>query len=81
MARFRPVAVIGFLFIGLIILDVVLTVLDALVHGRWFIGENFYGLPIGTYMAAAVLLIVGVILLLFGGSKLLATIRRRFSRN
>jgi hypothetical protein len=58
------IAAIGYVFLGLIFCGMVLTLILAHRAGQPFYGRNVYGLAVGTYSTAAVLLIaacVGVV--------------------
>ena len=55
------VATVGYLLVGLIVCGLVLTIVLALLAGHPFYGRNVYGLPLGTYSTAAVLMIAAVI--------------------
>lgn len=61
------IAAIGYVFVGLILCGMVLTLMLALRAGQPFYGQNVYGLAVGTYSTAAVLLIavcIGVVWLI-----------------
>ena len=63
--RHKALKLTGWFLCGLVFAGVVAMVIIALITGKAFVGVNYYGLPIGTYCAAAVLtvtLICSVIL-------------------
>ena len=55
------VATVGYVLVGLIIFGLVLTIVAALLMGNPFYGRNAYGLLLGTYSSAAVVIIAGVV--------------------
>jgi hypothetical protein len=70
------VATVGYALVGLIVGGLVLTIILALLAGQPFYGRNVYGLPLGTYSTAAVLVIAGVI----GVVRLVQKARQRHGR-
>ena len=58
------VKVVGFLLIGGCLLGLALTTISAWRAGKPTIGENFYGMPVGTVEAAAVLAVGAVALVI-----------------
>jgi polyferredoxin len=79
MVRHKTIKVVGYGLFGLIVTGLVMTVIAAWIQGRPFIGENFYGLPIGTYSTAAVMVLVVLIGIVWLNAKAIATFRRRRS--
>lgn len=67
---------IGFSLLGIAFVGIGLSVLVALMNGKPNVGTNVYGLPIGTYSTAAVLIMVIVILAVFGASRLVRLIKQ-----
>ena len=55
------VAMVGYLLVGVIVCGLALTIVLALLAGHPFYGRTVYGLPLGTYSTAAVLIIAAVI--------------------
>lgn len=55
------IATVGYLLVSLIVGGLVLAIVLALRAGHPSYGRNVYGLPLGTYSTAAVLVIAGVI--------------------
>ncbi len=76
----RLLKAIGFSLLGLVFVGIGLSVLLALVNGKPNVGTNYYGLPIGTYSTAAVLIMVVVILAVFGATRLFRSLKRRAAR-
>ncbi|HEY2357193.1 MAG TPA: hypothetical protein VGH86_07065 [Phenylobacterium sp.] len=72
----RLLKAVGFSLLGLAFVGFCLSVLVALMNGKPNIGTNFYGLPIGTYSTAAVLLMGVVIWLVFGATRLLRLLKQ-----
>jgi hypothetical protein len=66
----RFLKAIGFSLLGLALAGIGLSVSLALMNGKPNVGTNYYGLPIGTYSSAAVLIVVVAILLVFGTCRL-----------
>lgn len=67
------IATIGYLFVGLIVLGLSLTIVTAARFGQPFYGDNAYGLPVGTYSTGAIMVIAGCI----GVVRLIQVTRRR----
>ena len=61
MRRRGVIATVGYLLVGLILIGLVLTIALAFSTGHPFYGRNVYGLPLGTYSTAAVLVIAAAI--------------------
>ncbi len=64
--RHKVLKLTGWFLFGLVLAGVVATVGAALVTGKAFVGVNYYGLPIGTYCAAATLTVALICLLILG---------------
>lgn len=77
MVRHKFIARIGYVFVGLVLVGFVARVLAAWLKGYAFVGENYWGLPIGTYSTAAVIAAVALIGMIWAGSKLVKALRRR----
>ena len=81
MVRHKFIAAIGYVFVGLVVAGFVVQVVVAWLKGYAFVGESYWGLPIGTYSTAAVIVAVALIGMVWGGSKLLRALRRRVPKS
>jgi hypothetical protein len=74
--RHPIVKTVGFVLFGLLVCGLVVTAAMAVRRGAPFIGENYMGLPIGTYSTLAVL-IAGA---LIGSIWLVQRLRQKINR-
>jgi uncharacterized membrane protein YhaH (DUF805 family) len=66
--------------VGAVFVALLLKLIMAISAGRPFIGTNYYGLPIGTYSTLVVFVVVALIGLFIGVSRLVLAIKRRRSK-
>lgn len=64
--RHRLLKVFGFSLLALAFVGIGLSILLALLNGKPNVGTNYYGLPIGTYSTACVMVVVIIVLLVVG---------------
>ena len=78
--RHRVVAGVGYFFVGLLLVGLAVQVVIAWKNNIPFIGENYKGLPIGTYSTAAVLAALALFGLFWIGKGLRSLVRRGLSK-
>ncbi len=52
---------IGFFLVALLLASIGASVLTAMLRGKAFLWSNYYGVPVGTYSTAAVLVVAIVV--------------------
>ncbi len=75
--RHRLLKAVGFSLVAVVFVGIGLSILLALLLGKPNIGTNHYGLPIGTYSSAVVMVVVVVGLLIVGISRVIRGFRQR----
>ena len=74
--RHRVLRGIGYVTVAVFFAGAGVSVLFALLNGNPFMGTNYYGLPIGTYSTAGLLLVGALGLVVWGYRLLFAAVMR-----
>lgn len=56
----KPIQVVGYCLVGLVLLGIFLTAVGSALQGQAFSGTSWHQLPIGTYTTLAIFTAIGV---------------------